>query len=171
MQISTYVVSKHPYIGNGGGSIPFPRDIFPKSICELCSECLYHVFWGQKVCEKKRDVIYSAIVNFFSGLTPWSLQIKKRRLRDVYFLMLIFWLFSFWLINQPICKILGSNPKSELGGSLRNTSSKLEVWFCEIFTQLLSECMNFKPLCTLEKWCFLDQHSGLVNTKDKNVAS
>ena len=28
--------------------------------------------------------------------------------------------------------------------------SNLEVWFCEIFTRLLSKCMNFAPLCTPE---------------------
>ena len=66
---------------------------------------------------------------------------------------------------------LGSNPKFELGGSLINALSKLETWFCDIFTQLLWKCMNFETLRALEKWCFLDQHSGLVNTKETSFVS
>ena len=51
---------------------------------------------------------------------------------------------------------------------------KLEVWFCEILTQILLKFMNFELLWTLEfleKWCFLDHYCGLVNTKYKNISS
>ena len=56
--------------------------------------------------------------------------------------------------NQPICKILGSNPKSELGCSLRNTSFKLEIWFYEIFTQHFSECRNLSFCAHLKNDAF-----------------
>ena len=76
----------------------------------------------------------------------WHLRVsnsKNGAWWEVYFLMLIFWLFSFWTIKSADLQNYGSNPKSELDGSLRNTVFKLDVWFCEIFIWLLSERMTF----------------------------
>ena len=147
-----------------------------------------NIFETSTKCKKRISFCFAA-EPYLNAERTWS---KSLVFRNYFFLwistlespnqktkldgMFIFWcwffdFFSFWPIKSADLQNPGFQSKIWTRWHVRNTLSKLKVWFCDIFTQLLSKCMNFEPLYTPEKWCFFDQHGSHVNTKRISVVS